>query len=111
LLSITDAVLDVPSYSAALTGYDALGLGVPVVTLPGQYMVERYALGLYKQMGLGDFAASSKSDYVDLAVRLGRDRDFRMTVSQRIQARSGVLFEDVLAVREYEEFFSSVARG
>jgi predicted O-linked N-acetylglucosamine transferase (SPINDLY family) len=97
--------LDPPHYSSSLTGYDAFSLGLPVVTLPGELMVQRYALALYRKMGLEDLVARSPEAYRALAVRLGTDRDYREAVRARIAERSPVLFDDQGAVREHEEFF------
>ncbi|GAB6188119.1 O-linked N-acetylglucosamine transferase family protein [Thermopirellula anaerolimosa] len=105
LLSLADAVLDTPCYSASLTAYDAFALGVPLVTLPGRHMVQRYALGLCRRMGFEQLVASDEDQYVALAVRLGRDGDFRQAMRRAILERCGVLFEDPHVVREYEEFF------
>ena len=103
LLSLADVLLDPPHYSSSLTGYDAFSLGLPVVTLPGELMVQRYALGLYRKMGLEDLAARSPEAYVATAVRLAVDRDYREAVCRRIVERSEVLFEDRGAVREHGE--------
>ncbi len=105
LLSLATAVLDAPNYSTSYTGYDALGLGVPVVTMPGRLMVQRYALGLYRRMDLLELVATSEQQYVDLAVRLGREPDFSREMRHRIREQSDPLFENDAVVREYETFF------
>ncbi len=104
LLSLADAVLDPPHYSSALTGYDALGLTIPVVTLPGQYNVERYALGLHRKMGLESLVAASPTDYVDCSVRLGTDPEYRRSIQSLIAERMDALFEDMDSVRRHEQF-------
>jgi predicted O-linked N-acetylglucosamine transferase (SPINDLY family) len=108
LLQLMDAVLDIPTYSSALTGYDALAAGVPIVTLPGRLMVQRYAAGLYRQMGMCDLVAASEDDYVDLALRLGRDAEYRQHMRQKIHDGVDVLFSDRLVIEEYQQFFERV---
>ncbi len=107
LLSLMDVVLDAPAYSASLTGYDAFSLGVPLVTLPGRQMVQRYALGLYTRMVVEGLVASDESQYVNLAVNLAWEAEFRREMSGRILQCCDVLYEDVAVVREYESFFES----
>jgi protein O-GlcNAc transferase len=107
-LSLADVLLDPPHYSSSLTGYDAFSLGLPVVTLPGPLMVQRYALGLYRKMGLADLAVNSPEAYGAMAVRLATDRDYREAVRRRIVDRRDVLFEDLQAVREHERYFDEV---
>jgi predicted O-linked N-acetylglucosamine transferase (SPINDLY family) len=108
LVRLADAVLDVPTYSASLIAYDAFSCGTPLVTMPGKHMVERYATGLYRQMGLDDqgLVASSPEDYVKQAVRLGQDTDFRVQMRREIESRCHILFENDAVVREYERFFA-----
>lgn len=105
LLSVGDALLDIRSYSACLLGYDALGVGLPIVTFPGTYQVERYALGFYRLLELPDAIAATAENYVELAVRFGKERDFRKHFGTRLIERRSQLFDDKRVVREYERFF------
>jgi len=104
LLTSADAVIDPAHFGGGNSTYEALGLGVPVVTMPGPLMRGRVTLGCYRQMGFEDLVAATTQDYVGLAVRLANDTAFREAMSRRIQERSGVLFDDDLAVRELESF-------
>ena len=105
LLSLSDVVPGPPHYGAGFSAYDAFGLGLPLVTLPGALHVSRYALGCYRKMGLPGMAAESPEGYLVLACRLATDRDYREDVVERIAALSPVLFEDREAVIEHERFF------
>lgn len=105
LLSVSDVVLDTVHYSVGLMGHDAFSLGVPVVTLPGEFNVGRYTLGYYRRMGIEELIAHSPDEYIGLAVRVGTDRDYREAVCRKIAERSDVLFGDQDAVRGYERFF------
>ena len=107
-LSLADVLLDPPHYSSSLTGYDAISLGLPVVTLPGELMVQRYALGLYRKMGFEELVASSPEGYVTLALRLAADAEYRRWACSQLTERSHVLFDDIEAVREHERFFEEV---
>jgi len=105
LLSITDVLLDTLHYSVGLMGHDAFSLGIPVVTLPGQFNVGRYTLGYYRRMGLEELITNSPEEYIALAVRLGTEPDYREVIHQTIAERSEVLFEDQAAVSGHEAFF------
>src|SRR5580658_3393951 len=80
--------------------------GAPVVTLPTTLQRGRHTQAMYQKMGIRDCIANSTQDYVDIAIRLGTDRDYARTVRERILARSDVLFEDVRVVQEFERFFT-----
>jgi len=105
LLSAADVLLDPLHFGGAVTTYDALSLNRPIVTLPTRFARGRYTLGCYRKMGVTACVASGPEDYVDIAVRLGTDADFRASVRRQIEERSDVLFEDVEAVRQYELIF------
>ena len=105
LMSVCDVLLDTFHFSGGNTSYEVLALGVPTVTWPGRYMKGRITDALYRKMGILDCVASSVGRYVEIAVRLGTDRERRQAVSRKILAANDVLFEDTAAVREIEAFF------
>jgi predicted O-linked N-acetylglucosamine transferase (SPINDLY family) len=107
LMATCDVLLDTFHFSGGNTSYEAMALGVPTVTLPGRYMKGRITHALYRKMGVLDCIASSVGEYVDIAVALGTDREKRREVTQKILAANEVLFEDVAAVREIEDFFKA----
>ena len=109
LLSLSDAVLDPLHYGAGATSYDTLGLNLPLVTLPGVRHVGRYALGCYRKLGWEGLVAGSSEIYVELAVRLGTDPDFRVDAMKRIAATAPLLFDDAIAVTEHAAFFERAA--
>jgi predicted O-linked N-acetylglucosamine transferase (SPINDLY family) len=92
-LSAADVILDPFYFGGCNSSCDALSLGVPIVTLPGAQLPGRFTLGLYREMGLESCIADSPSQFVDIAVRLGRDTDYRKSVSEQISARCERLFD------------------
>jgi len=104
LLASADAVIDPAHFGGGNSTYEALGLGVPVVTMPGPFMRGRVTLGCYRQMGFEDLVAATPQEYVSLAVRLANDGAFREEMRRRVRERSPALFDDGLAVRELEAF-------
>ncbi len=104
LMSVCDALLDIRHYSVSLMAFDAFAADLPIVSLPGKFKVERYALGFYRKAGLADLLATSPEQYVRLATRLGTDADFKHHVKNRIRAGKNVLFEDFEAVHEFQDF-------
>jgi predicted O-linked N-acetylglucosamine transferase (SPINDLY family) len=111
LLATADVILDPLHFGGGNTSFQALGLGVPIVTLPGAFMRGRVTAGCYRQMGIETGVAGTTEDYVDLAVRLGSDRAFNALVRAEINSRSAVLFEETAAVRELETFFKSALKN
>ena len=105
LLNSADVVLDPFHFGGGNTTFQALGLGVPIVTRPSEYLRGRVTLGCYRQMGFLDCVAASPEEYVDLAYRIVHDREFRAHVCAEIRRRSGFLFGDLTAVDEIQQFF------
>lgn len=105
LLLDADAVLDPSHFGGGNSTYEAFGLGVPVVTMPGPFMRGRVTLGCYRQMGFEDLVAAGPEEYVALAVRLANDTAFRSDMRAKVRERSAALFDDAGAVRELEALF------
>ena len=102
LLSISTMVIDSPVYAGDLTLFDAFSFGVPEVTFSGPLYVQNFATGIYHRMGLDDLPCQTIEQYVDFAVRLGTEPDYRQDVSHRILEQNHLIFEDADTVREHE---------
>jgi predicted O-linked N-acetylglucosamine transferase (SPINDLY family) len=81
---------------------------VPVVTVPGKLLVQRYTSGLYRLMGIESLIASDAEEYATIAVRLGNEPDFRQSMSEQILQKNGLVFSPNDTLRDYEQFFESV---
>ncbi len=110
LISTADVMLDPLHFGGGNTSIQALGLGVPIVTLPSKFLRGRLTAGCYRKMKFETCIAHSPEDYVDLAVRLGTDPVFNASIRAEIALRSAALFEDIASVREMERFFMEAAR-
>lgn len=110
-----DAFLDPIYFGGGRTSLDLFAHGVPIVNWPGPFMRSRITNGFYRQMGMTDLVARDHDHYVELALRLARDTDWRTAMRDKVAERSGVLYENEAAVRELEDFFTAAvaaaARG
>lgn len=112
LLAAADVMLDPIHFGGGNTSYEGLALGTPIVTWPSAYLRGRITYAQYLQMALMDLVVQSAAEYVEKAVRLGTDRDYRETMRRRIAEASGVLYGDVAIVAEFEKAFEAmVAAG
>ena len=105
LNAVMDVLVDPLHFGGGRTSYEAFALGKPVVTLPSAYLRGRITYAMYRAMGVTDCIASDQRQYIEIAVRLGTDRDYRAAVGDKILAASGRLFEDHDALREQERVF------
>jgi protein O-GlcNAc transferase len=108
VLSLADVILDTWPFGGGNTAYQAFAAGVPVVTLPSDYVRGRSTMALYHQMGVGDAIAENPEEYVDIATRLGRDQRIRRELSQEISAASEILFCDIGTIHAFEDFLATV---
>src|SRR6185312_10657222 len=105
LIALADVMLDTVHFNGMNTSLEAFAVGTPVVTLPAAFQRGRHTQAMYRRMGLEDLVAGDAQVYVELAVKLANDGDYRRSISARIRQASHVLFADVQVVREFERFF------
>jgi predicted O-linked N-acetylglucosamine transferase (SPINDLY family) len=74
LLSDADIALDPFPFNGSTTTFEALWMGVPVVTLAGERFVGRVGASVLGALGLEELVATDEAGYVARAVALARDR-------------------------------------
>lgn len=109
LISVADVLLDSYPFGGCNTTIESLHLGRPTVTLPAKFLYGRFSCGFYKHMGITELIAENFEDYKRIALKLGKDKVYRATVSAKIRAAAQTLFEDETSVREWEETLSDLA--
>ena len=111
LLSLADAILDIPTFSGGNSALEAFAMCAPIVTWPQDFMRGRLTAGLYKQMGLNDLIATDEKSYLALALRLAQDEDFKRRVQDDIKDNAHKLYERLDTVKEMETFFISAYKA
>lgn len=91
-VAAADVVLDGFHFGGYNTANETFALGRPLVALPSMYLRNRWALALYREMGIDACIAASPQDYVRIALGLGANRDAREALARTIDERSPVLF-------------------
>jgi len=81
---VADLFLDTRTYNAHTTASDALWAGLPLLTWPGKTFASRVAASLLEAVGLPELVVSSLADYEGTAIALGRDRERRRRVHERL---------------------------
>ncbi len=105
LVAVSDVMLDPTPFCGGNTTLEALAVGTPVVTLPGEFLRGRLSYALYRQMGISTCVATDLQDYVAIATRLGMDPDARGAAVAAIEETRDTLFEDHQIVAQLESWF------
>lgn len=111
LVRDADVFLDTIGWSGFNTTLEALTHGVPVVTLPGDFMRGRHSAGILSGAGVVETIADTTERYVTLAVKLGRDLEWRLRVGGRMRAGAVGVFDDAVSVAHLERFLEGAAGG
>jgi protein O-GlcNAc transferase len=67
-----DMLLDCAAFSGYTTAWAAVHRGLPIVTVEGEFLRQRLAAGLLRQIGLAEGIATSRDQYVEIAARWGQ---------------------------------------
>ncbi len=110
-----DTLLDSLEWSGGKTTLEAIGCGLPVVTLPGRFMRGRHASAMLKMMGLDETIAKDKDAYCAVAVRLANDPCFLSKIKAHITKYRSRLYQDTSCITALERFYRAAvlnhARG
>jgi predicted O-linked N-acetylglucosamine transferase (SPINDLY family) len=90
VLNRIDIALDPFPFNGCTTTFEALWMGVPVVTLAGERFLGRMGIATLMPVGLGELVGSDRSAYVEIAAALATDlprlarlrRELRRRVAQ-----------------------------
>jgi predicted O-linked N-acetylglucosamine transferase (SPINDLY family) len=104
---VADLFLDTHPYNAGTTASDALWMGLPVLTYPGEAFASRVAASILTSVGLRQLIAADQADYERLAAELanapGRMEEIRRALAAA--RASAPLFDTPRFTRNLESLF------
>lgn len=106
--ALADVFLDSIGWSGCNSSLEVIAHHVPPVTLPGQLMRGRHTSAILEMMGLAELIADNQDDYIERAVRLGKDPLYRQRVSQTIAENKHRLYRDCSTIRALEDWLIDV---
>jgi protein O-GlcNAc transferase len=107
---VSDIFLDTFSWSGGNTTLEAIACNLPVVTCPGEFMRGRHSYGILKMLGVTETIAKDEAEYIEIAVRLGLDKQWRQSMIQQIMQNHDRLYEDKTCVEALEAFYQRVVQ-
>jgi len=69
-----------------------------------------HAYSFLKMLGVTDTIAQNEEEYIQIAVNLGLDSEWRRDVAQRMSQRQDNLFDDQICVTALESFYQRIVR-
>jgi predicted O-linked N-acetylglucosamine transferase (SPINDLY family) len=108
ILLLADVFLDTLGWSGGITTFDVIACGLPMVTMPGELMRGRQTYGMLKTMEIEEMIIYSEIDYIQLAVKLGNDRQFQQRMRQQICKQRHKLYYDQSCIEALEKFYCDV---
>jgi predicted O-linked N-acetylglucosamine transferase (SPINDLY family) len=105
-----DLMLDALHHNATTTACDALGAGLPLLTLPGSAMAARMGESLVRAAGLPELVVQDRDGYVETAVRLACNRAALREATDRLRSnrKRAPLFDTAGRVRALEAAFQGM---
>jgi predicted O-linked N-acetylglucosamine transferase (SPINDLY family) len=101
-----DIYLDCPAFSGYTTAWAAVHRGLPIVTREGEFLRQRLAAGLLRQIGITDGIAMTGDQYVQIAIRWAQEcRQSDLWAARREGIRRAAAMADGnrSAVRAFEK--------
>ena len=103
LIEESDIILDSFNWSGGNTSLEAISLNKPIVTCPSGFMRGRHTYAILKILDIEETIASSKKEYIEIAVKLASDINFRNFIVNKIKKHKNKLFNDDKPVRFFED--------
>ncbi|MBN9317398.1 MAG: tetratricopeptide repeat protein [Devosia sp.] len=109
-LRLADLCLDTLPYNAHTTASDALYVGVPILTMPGETFASRVCASIVTAAGMPELVAIDRVDYIRRAAALGSDPAQLSTLRERLarQLAGARLFDMKRYARAFEAALSAM---
>jgi predicted O-linked N-acetylglucosamine transferase (SPINDLY family) len=101
---ISDVMLDPYPFGGCNSSLEAFSMGVPVVTRPSKMINGRFTSGFYKKMNILDLICNDKDEYVEKAIKIVNDKEYKNNIVNKIKDNNHILFKDNESFVEWRDF-------
>ncbi|MBF0378645.1 MAG: tetratricopeptide repeat protein [Desulfamplus sp.] len=107
LLRQCTLAFDCPGFSGFTTAMQLYHYGLPMVTLEGEFMRQRLAAGILRQIGVDELIAYSESEFIEKMVYYATHEADRHEISERLKQGMAGIYGDTRPIRALEDFLIS----
>lgn len=113
LCECLDFLIDSMYYGSGITFYTASYVGIPIVTLEGSYLRNRFVAAGYRYLGITNAPiASTKQQFIDVINQMIENPDKRRSIKSNIRNKArSKLYNDYQYVNEFMEFAETVVKN
>lgn len=104
LLSLADIYLDTLDWAGGNTTLDAIASHLPIVTSAGEFMRGRHSYGFLQAIGVTETIADDSRQYIQIAVRLAVNIDWRYSVREALKVSINLLVDNPTPTQNLEAF-------
>ena len=108
IINNTDIILDSIGWSGNVSSHEAISLDKPIITMPTKLMRGRHTYSILKILELDELIAFSKKEYVNIALKLAKNIDYRKLVIKKIKKNKNKLFNDRKSIKFLNLFFEKI---
>ncbi|MFB2935915.1 tetratricopeptide repeat protein [Aerosakkonemataceae cyanobacterium BLCC-F154] len=102
---IADVFLDPFQWSGGRSTLEAVACKLPIVTCPGKFMRGRHSYAILQQLKVTETIAKNEAEYIEIAVKLGLDKEWRNQIVAQMIQNYPYLYSDRTCVTALEEFY------
>jgi len=108
LMHISDVILDPYPFGGCNSSLESFALNKVVVTHESNMINGRFTSGFYKKMNLENIITNCKEDYINLAIKLGTDIEYRKLLENKIINNNNCLFNDTDSILDWKKFIDRI---
>ena len=107
LVKISNVCLDPFPFGGCNTSYDAFDYNIPVITMPNQYLYNRFTLGLYTKLNLSDCECivNNIEEYANIATQICLNIKLQHKINRNIEMNKHLIFQDMDSINDWNNLF------
>ena len=110
LYNSIDIALDTFPYNGTTTTFEALWMGVPVITLSGKNHISRVSSSILQNLNLSNLIAQNTSDYQKIAIKMHEEKEYLIQLKKKLrkQLKTSNLCDGKSFAEEVEKKFFKI---